>query len=125
MGKYEDQVDKNAYEYHTKKCNEEEIDNFQNEIDNLKMELDILKNPVYCEKCGSCGEEGCCSPGKCKTVQGLYCEGNVNSWEDMNAEVDKYYQLKTKLKEYLSHPSCDGHPSRKQLRKDLQELIDV
>ena len=131
MGKYEDQIDKKAYEYHTKKYNEEKIDNLQNEIDNLKIELDILKNPVYCEVCGSCGEEGCCSPGKCKTVQGLYCEGNVKSWEEMNIEVDKYYQLKDKLKEYLSCNSCDGQSALKEynhkhdLKKELQELIDV
>ncbi len=23
---------------------------------------------VYCEKCGACGEEGCCSPIKCKAT---------------------------------------------------------
>jgi hypothetical protein len=107
-----------GYEFHCSECCAEEIRN-------LEIELDILKNPVYCEKCGSCGEEFCCSPGKCKTVQGLYCEGNVKSWEDMNLEVDKYYQLKTKLKEYLSIVSYDGHPIRIQLRKELRELIDV
>jgi hypothetical protein len=106
-----------TYEYHCTECCAEEIRN-------LEMELDSLKNPAYCEKCGSCGEEGCCSPGKCKTVQGLYCDSNVKSWEDMNNEVDKYYQLKDKLKEYLSLASCDGRPIRKQLRKELQELID-
>jgi hypothetical protein len=37
----------------------------------------------------------------------------------MNKEVDKYYQLKDKLKEYLSLASCDGRPIRKQLRKEL------
>lgn len=28
-----------------------------------------LKNPIYCERCGSCGEAGCCDPDNCETVR--------------------------------------------------------
>ena len=39
-----------TYEYHCTECCAEEIRN-------LEMELDSLKNPAYCEKCGSCGKK--------------------------------------------------------------------
>ena len=40
---------------------------------------------VYCNECGSCGEDGCCTPLKCaynnmvKKSSGLYCELNFQS----------------------------------------------
>lgn len=29
-------------------------------------ELEIIKSPGYCTVCGSCGEDGCCSPARCQ-----------------------------------------------------------
>jgi hypothetical protein len=35
-------------------------------------------NTPYCSECNSCGEEGCCSPLKCKqSPNGEYCSSNL------------------------------------------------
>lgn len=86
--------------------------------------IDQERNPIYCEKCGSCGEDGCCCPTRCKTVQGLYCNENVKSWKTMMDELDKYLILKNKLNEYLKYLSLDGKTIRQQLRRELQEMVN-
>ena len=52
-------------------------------------------------------------------------------WESYLAQKDRaenataYNQLKQKLREYLQHPSSDGHMIRKQMRAELKELVDI
>lgn len=43
-------------------------------------------DPVYCPKCESCGEPGCCSPDVCDAVEGLYCEYNKKAYREMAEE---------------------------------------
>lgn len=47
---------------------------------------------IYCPECGSCGEEGCCPPDNCETVQGLYCEGNLRSYKALEEQWDIMYK---------------------------------
>jgi hypothetical protein len=42
----------------------------------------------YCEKCGSCGEEGCCTPAKCEAVKCKYGERCVEDYERMSKQWD-------------------------------------
>ena len=54
--------------------------------------VDMLEDDesLYCEKCGSCGETGCCPPINCDAVKCKYGEINLkdykcfqNQWEIM------------------------------------------
>lgn len=44
--------------------------------------------PLYCPTCGSCGEEGCCDPAKCKAVQCLYPDRNIESYRELEAQLE-------------------------------------
>lgn len=48
---------------------------------------DDIESP-YCEKCGSCGEEGCCTPAKCEEVKCKYGENCVEDYERMSKQWD-------------------------------------
>ena len=39
-------------------------------IEQLQAEVEELKNPIYCKKCGACGESGCCPPDRCNCLYG-------------------------------------------------------
>lgn len=56
----------------------------ETEEEDLAERLDAILRPVYCPTCGSCGEDGCCSPDVCETVQErMYCEGNLKSYHEL------------------------------------------
>jgi hypothetical protein len=40
----------------------------------------------YCEKCGSCGEDGCCTPAKCEAVKCKYGESCIEDYERMRKQ---------------------------------------
>lgn len=42
----------------------------------------------YCETCGSCGEDGCCTPAKCEEVKCKYGESCVEDYERMRKQWD-------------------------------------
>ena len=60
-----------------------------------KVQLTGEEDDILCPKCGSCGEEGCCPPDNCKTVQGYYCEGSLRSYRSLEDQWDK---MRTALK---------------------------
>ena len=49
--------------------------------------------PIYCPTCGSCGEEGCCSPDGCEMVPCLYGDKYVKSYEELLEDCDFYLHL--------------------------------
>ena len=51
------------------------------ESQELAQDLEMTLDPIYCPTCGSCGEELCCDPSKCQSVQGLYCESNIKTYD--------------------------------------------
>jgi hypothetical protein len=74
------------------------------------MKQEIKDNSSYCSICDACGEEGCCSPLKCKQhPDGDYCESyfrdlkfsyELNEWvgnelmETLPQEVQDQYNQK-------------------------------
>lgn len=60
--------------------------------ESMPDEVDEAIDDFICPECGSCGEEGCCPPDQCKTVQGLYCEGNLQSYKTMEQQWDIMYE---------------------------------
>jgi hypothetical protein len=46
---------------------------------------DDIESP-YCEKCGSCGEDGCCPPAKCEAVKCKYGESCIEDYERMRKQ---------------------------------------
>ena len=53
--------------------------------------IDMLEDDIespYCEKCGSCGEEGCCTPAKRKAVKCKYGETCIEDYERMSKQWD-------------------------------------
>lgn len=53
------------------------------------------KYSPYCDKCGSCGESGCCDPLMCifkyrEFFKGKYCESN---FADVEAEVKSFREI--------------------------------
>lgn len=70
----------------------------------LEQELDGLENPCYCPTCGSCGEEGCCSPGKCEKVKCLYGDRAIAQYEEMQKDYD---ELSEKYSILIDHNKGD------------------
>ena len=56
-----------------------------NQVRPLIIEPDDIFSP-YCEKCGSCGEDGCCTPAKCEAVKCKYGERCVEDYERMRKQ---------------------------------------
>lgn len=57
----------------------------------LSAELEATSefgHAIYCSTCGSCGEEGCCSPTKCTIVKCLYPD-SVEKYKEALAEVEQ------------------------------------
>jgi hypothetical protein len=85
------------------------------EAEKLMWELDDFLYPVYCPTCNSCGEDGCCPPDCCKTVQErltrLYCDGNWASYKELEEENQKLANENERLRQ-----QCDG------LEHDLAQL---
>ena len=48
----------------------------------------------YCSICGACGEEGCCSPDKCKC---MYGEHYTLSYKELLEENERLYNLYTEV----------------------------
>lgn len=48
-------------------------------------------------------------------------------WDSYFAEKNRAQLnvLKQKMREYLAHPSSDGHMIRKQMRFELKALVDI
>ena len=56
----------------------------KNFIDKWKTKIELFFYSPYCRKCGSCGEDGCCSALKCayKKMKGnKYCKGYYQDLE--------------------------------------------
>lgn len=61
----------------------------------LEARIAELEGAVYCPTCGSCGEDGCCHPGKCKAVECLYGVDNVRMMREREADLenlDRYFE---------------------------------
>lgn len=58
------------------------------EIKELNIELSLTKNPIYCENCGSCGENGCCHPSTCK-----YLSSYQGEYDDLVKENERLKNL--------------------------------
>lgn len=54
---------------------------------------------IYCDKCGACGEEGCCSPDKCEELK--YCKGYQQCYESLLDYNDKLFNDNEKLAERI------------------------
>lgn len=48
-----------------------------------------LSQTIYCPKCGSCGETGCCDADKCVIVGCIYGKENVKAYRDLLDEIDE------------------------------------
>lgn len=46
---------------------------------------DDIESP-YCEKCGSCGETGCCPPVNCEAIVCKYGQINLKDYERMRKQ---------------------------------------
>jgi hypothetical protein len=55
----------------------------------------------YCEKCGSCGEDGCCPPINCEAVKCKYGEINL---KDYKCFQDQWEVMFNALKNIVSNP---------------------
>lgn len=85
------------------------ITNLQNKIIELETELDILKNPIYCPNCDSCGEEGCCSPDKCKTCQ-LHIILEEFPWHNLHCSTSDWNNFKSViLNQFKTGIYCDSN----------------
>ena len=73
--------DRNCSEYIRKK--HQKWDASMYEAIDKAMEL---IDPLYCPKCGACGEEGCCSPDRCIELPCLYGEHYLKSYKELEAE---------------------------------------
>lgn len=75
-------------------------ENTDQESQELAQDLEMTLDPVYCPRCGSCGEDLCCDPTKCESVQakygGLYCEHNIKQYDEI---LEKNFQLEKENKE--------------------------
>lgn len=49
---------------------------------------------IYCPACGACGEDGCCSPDRCRC---FYLEHYNNCYKDLLEENEKYYNFIKKV----------------------------
>lgn len=73
---------------------------------NINIESNNNYSP-YCKVCSSCGEEGCCSPIKCKYVKnGEYCQNYLNDlkfsylmYNDIYSLLKDDQESKEKIKE--------------------------
>jgi hypothetical protein len=61
---------------------------------------DDIESP-YCEKCGSCGEDGCCPPIMCEAVKCKYGEINL---KDYQCFQDQWEVMFNALKNIVSNP---------------------
>lgn len=82
------------------------------ELEQRIVELEIQLNPIYCEKCGACGEDGCCPSIQCEKIQCLYGEDYVKDYEFDRKCLDLYYSTISKVGELIKQ------------RKDIGELSD-
>jgi hypothetical protein len=56
-----------------------------NQVRPLIIDPDDIFSP-YCEKCGSCGEDGCCPPAMCEEVKCKYGLGYIDDYERMRKQ---------------------------------------
>jgi hypothetical protein len=65
--------------------------------------IDMLEDDEspYCEKCGSCGEDGCCPPINCEAVKCKYGEINL---KDYKCFQDQWEVMFNALKNIVSNP---------------------
>ena len=59
----------------------------------------------YCEKCGSCGEDGCCPPINCEAVKCKYGEINLKDYKSALDMVDKALYFAPKNLNFLKSKS--------------------
>jgi len=72
--------------------------------------LNDLITPVYCPRCGSCGEAGCCPPDMCHSVAGSYCETNMESYEELLKENQELCdELENKNKQIENIMKCNPY----------------
>ena len=68
----------------------------------------------YCNKCGACGESGCCSPLVCdQESDGDYCKGYLH-------ELKSAYMTLTDLYEWL----CKDREKHKDIIDKINEIED-
>lgn len=76
------------------------------EPEEIQDQIDSENN--YCEKCGSCGETGCCPPINCHAVKCKYGEINI---KDYRCFQDQWSVMYEALKDIVAE-SCEENVSR-------------
>jgi hypothetical protein len=92
----------------------------ENDLKDFELELKERRefgHADYCVTCGSCGEDGCCSPSKCVMVKCLHGEGNKNSYTDLLEENERLRQEVISLDNQLQSLA----DSRKLLNTEMAE----
>ena len=76
----------------------EEIGDMDKDTYEIYQILYSMVEETYCPICGSCGETLCCDPSNCTSVQekydGLYCEHNIKSYDEV---LKENYRLEKEL----------------------------
>lgn len=71
--------------------------------EDIEHTLEDHLDTIYCKTCGSCGEEGCCSPSRC-----LYGESNAASYNELLEENEKLRIQNEKMVELLYTVTYEG-----------------
>lgn len=72
---------------------------------------------LYCPLCGSCGEEGCCRPEKCKC---FYAEHYNKTYRELLDEHEAFYQLVRGL----AVAPLDFAPVSREVQLNAQQLLE-
>ena len=70
----------------TTKNIEDIVDNIREELKQLEIETKFIRNPLFCEKCDSCGYSECCQP-RC-----MYGDEHQKDYKELSEENDKMYK---------------------------------
>ena len=78
-------------------------------IEAQQAEIERLSQTIYCPKCGSCGETGCCDADKCVIVGCIYGKENVKAYRDLLDEID---EMRRERDEYRTKYMDLIHPTK-------------
>lgn len=74
------------------------------EIERLKQENEMLASGSYCQKCGSCGETGCCGVHRC-----AYLNAHQGDYDDMASRLTRTEQALEVMRKGIEAVSCVEH----------------
>lgn len=102
------------------------VDVLKKRIEELEDEIDSIKNPIYCEQCGSCGEAPCCSPDMCKTVQLKQLIQSVLKDMNVNQPFNSIKFIETLIERYSDGFYCiENVKSYSELEELCQEFYEA